>query len=60
MVWLAKIDENDFVDSIYKGIGKLNLAFNSALSTTQNGKLRYYLLGLGLGAFIILTIIMVL
>ena len=59
LVWLSKIDEKDFVDSIYRGIGRLNIEMNGALSRTQNGKLRYYLLGLGLGAMIILTLILV-
>ncbi|HNB62689.1 MAG TPA: NADH-quinone oxidoreductase subunit L [Saprospiraceae bacterium] len=59
LVWLSRIDEKDFVDSIYKGIGRLNIEMNGALSRTQNGKLRYYLLGLGLGAMIVLTLILV-
>lgn len=60
LVWLSKIDERDFVDRIYGGIGHLNLMMNAAFSKSQNGKLRHYLLGLGIGAFIILTLILVL
>lgn len=60
MVWISKINRKDFVDSIYDGIGRLNLVFNNALSRTQNGRLRFYLFGLGIGAFIILTIILAL
>ncbi|MCZ2278220.1 MAG: NADH-quinone oxidoreductase subunit L [Bacteroidia bacterium] len=60
LVWLAKIDPHDFVDYIYKGVGKVNLAFNASLSSSQNGKLRIYLFGLGMGAFVILTIILAL
>lgn len=60
MVWISKINQKDFIDSIYKGVGKINLAFNSSFSHTQNGKLRYYLFGIGIGAFIILTIILAL
>lgn len=60
LVWLSKIDRSDFVDGIYRGIGRLNLAFNASFSRTQNGRLRFYLFGIGIGAFIILTIILAL
>jgi len=60
MVWLSKVDVKDFVDSIYKGVGLLNLGMNTSFSRTQNGRLRLYLFGLGIGAFIILTIILAL
>lgn len=60
LVWISKINRNDLVNQFYNGIGRVNLAFNSALSKTQNGRLRLYLFGLGIGAFIILTIILAL
>ncbi len=60
VVWLSKIDRQDFIDRIYDGVGRINLAFNSAFSSTQNGRLRFYLFGLGIGAFIILTIVLAL
>lgn len=58
--WLSKIDEHDFVDYFYRIIGKINLAFNASFSMMQNGRVRFYLFGLGIGAFIILTIILAL
>jgi len=60
LVWLAKIDEKDFVDGIYRRIGWFNLEMNETFSRSQNGKMRYYLMGIGLGAFIILTLILAL
>jgi len=60
LVWLAKIDRRDFVDRIYEGIGRVNFGMNRLFSKTQNGVLRYYLLGVALGAVVILTIILVL
>lgn len=60
MVWISKINQKDFVDFIYSGVGKMNLAFNASFSRTQNGRLRFYLFGIGIGAFIILTIILAL
>ncbi len=59
-VWLSNINSKDFVDSIYTGVGKCNVQLHAALSRTQNGRLRFYVFGIGLGAFIILTIILVL
>lgn len=60
LVWLSKIDRRDFVDRIYSMVGYFNIGMNMAFSRTQNGKLRYYLFGIGLGAFIVLTIILAL
>lgn len=60
LVWLSKIDRRDFVDVIYEWVGRMNLGMNRAFSKTQNGKLRYYLFGVALGAVIVLTIILVL
>lgn len=60
LVWISTINRQDFIDRIYDGIGRLNLIFNDTLSRTQNGRLRFYLFGLGIGAFIILTIILAL
>ncbi len=60
MVWISQVNSKDFVDAFYRGVGKVNLALNASFSRTQNGKLRYYVFGLGVGAFIILTIILAL
>lgn len=60
LVWISKINQKDFVDGIYRGVGRVNLAMNASFSRTQNGRLRFYLFGIGIGAFIILTIILAL
>lgn len=57
IVWLSEIDRNDFMDLINRGIGKLTLVFNDLLSITQNGKLRWYVMGLAVGIVFILTMI---
>ncbi len=56
VVWLAQVDKNDFVDKIYDGVAKLTLFFNNAISATQNGKLRWYLMMLAIGIGVILTL----
>ena len=55
VVWFSDIDKNDFFDLWNKGLSKLTLFINGLLSTTQNGKMRWYLLSLVIGIAIILT-----
>jgi len=56
IVWLSEIDKNDFVDYISRGIGWTTLSLNNVLSLTQNGKLRWYVMGLAFGIVFIFTI----
>ena len=55
IVWLSVIDKNDFFDLWNIGLSRLALIFNRLLSTTQNGKMRWYLLSFAIGIAIILT-----
>ena len=55
VVWLSVIDKKDFFDLWNKGLAHIALFFNKVLSTTQNGKLRWYLLSFAIGIAIILT-----
>jgi NADH-quinone oxidoreductase subunit L len=57
-VWLAEIDKNDFIDLLNRGIARIALSFNSLLSATQNGKLRWYLMAFAIGIVFILTYLM--
>ncbi len=59
-VWLSEIDKKDFIDRIYTFIGSIAGYFNSLLSRTQNGKLRWYALALTIGLVIIITFIVAL
>jgi NADH-quinone oxidoreductase subunit L len=58
VVWLSVIDKNDFIDLWNIGLSSLALLFNRLLSTTQNGKMRWYLLSLAAGIAVILTYIL--
>ncbi len=53
-VWLAKTNKDDIVDAVYDGIAWLFRALNRALSLTQNGRLRWYALGIMLGAIVLI------
>jgi NADH-quinone oxidoreductase subunit L len=58
VVWLSVIDKNDFFDLWNIGLSRLTLLFNKLLSSTQNGKMRWYLLSFVIGIAIILTYIL--
>jgi NADH-quinone oxidoreductase subunit L len=49
---LARINKEDVIDTFYDGLAWLAMSANRALSLTQNGRLRWYALGLALGAVI--------
>jgi NADH-quinone oxidoreductase subunit L len=55
IVWLSVIDKNDFFDLWNIGLARLALLLNRILSSTQNGKIRWYLLSIAIGIAIILT-----
>lgn len=56
VVWIAQINRHDFIDKIYTGIAGLTGLGNHLLSLTQTGKLRWYAMGIVLGAIITITI----
>ena len=57
VVFLAKINKNDFIDYIYMFVAWLNRMLNLILARTQTGKIRWYAMGIVLGAIITLTIV---
>lgn len=58
VVWLAKIDQGDFIDRFYLGLASLNIQFNRVFRRTQNGSLRWYAMGIAFGALLTLTLIL--
>jgi len=59
-VWLSEINKNDFIDRFYDLVAGITRLFNSLLSYTQNGRLRWYAMGLTAGMVIILVLMMTL
>lgn len=55
-VFLASINKNDVVDRIYEGVVTVANGLNRLFVFTQNGILRWYLMGIVIGAIVILTI----
>lgn len=56
---LARITKNDSIDSFYTGVSKLVLGMNQVLSANQNGRIRWYMLGIAVGAVMILSLILI-
>jgi NADH-quinone oxidoreductase subunit L len=53
-VWLARVNRNDAIDLIYRGIGLLTELAWRGLIVTENGRVRSYALGIALGAAIVI------
>jgi NADH-quinone oxidoreductase subunit L len=53
-VWFARFDKNDFIDSFFNGIGRLNEGLHYILAATQNGNVRWYVAVIVLGTVLIL------
>lgn len=56
VIFIANINKNDVVDKIYQGITLMTVYLYRILSFTQSGSLRWYIMGLVIGAMIILGI----
>jgi NADH-quinone oxidoreductase subunit L len=59
-VWLSEWNKNDFIDKFYDAVAYTTVLFNRIMSTTQNGKLRWYVMGFTAGLILLLTIIITL
>ena len=57
---LADISKKDIIDSGYTGIASLNRSMSTLLSRTQTGNLRWYAMGLAMGAAVFLGIVLLL
>jgi NADH-quinone oxidoreductase subunit L len=41
-LWIARINRNDFVDAIYRGVTALAQSGHAVLSRSQTGRMRWY------------------
>jgi NADH-quinone oxidoreductase subunit L len=55
-VFITRINKTDVFDQLYKGIAQVNLRFNRLLSFSQNGSLRWYIVGVLIGILFIITL----
>lgn len=55
-IFISKINKSDITDKLYTGIGDMTGEMYKLLSRTQSGSLRWYIMGLVVGAILILGI----
>ncbi len=55
-VWVARVNKDDVIDLLYKAIAWLARAVNLLLGRTQSGQVRWYALGIAIGAVILVAI----
>jgi NADH-quinone oxidoreductase subunit L len=56
-VWIARSNRDDFMDLIYCGIAWYQKLFYGALSLTQSGKVRWYTMGIVVGAVMVIGMV---
>lgn len=56
-VLLSRINKKDIVDRLYTGIASVTKSLHRVMSATQNGMLRWYVMGIVMGAVVILSVI---
>jgi NADH-quinone oxidoreductase subunit L len=55
-VYLSRVNKNDVIDQFYMGLVQITEYFNSTFVKTQSGILRWYVMGIVVGAILIMTI----
>ena len=58
-VFITGINKKDVFDKLYNGIAKASLRLNSLLSVSQNGSLRWYIMGVLIGILFIMTLVLI-
>ena len=56
--WFARVDQGDVLDEPYRGIALAARGLNHALSRTENGRLRWYAMGLAGGTAVIVALVL--
>ncbi len=56
LVWFARVDKDDFVDSFYDGTARLSQLGYHALSATETGQLRWYAAAIAAGSVLFVAI----
>jgi NADH-quinone oxidoreductase subunit L len=58
IIWIAKVDKRDFVDSIYNGIAALTELLYYGVRGTETGRVRLYAAGIALGSIIFIAVVL--
>jgi len=57
-LWVTHVNRSDVIDRLYDAIARTALESNRILSATQNGLLRWYVVGVLIGALFIITLLL--
>jgi NADH-quinone oxidoreductase subunit L len=55
-VWIANINKKDIIDRLYDGLVWIANSFNRIFTYTQSGILRWYIMGIVVGAILLLAL----
>ena len=58
IIWVARVDKGDFVDSIYTGIAGLTELLYHGVRKTETGRMRWYAAGIAAGSIIFIAIVL--
>ena len=58
ILWMARVNKGDFVDSFYTGVARLNELLYRVLSRTETGNLRWYAAAVAAGAVLFVAIVL--
>jgi NADH-quinone oxidoreductase subunit L len=58
LLWFARLDKHDFIDSFYTGVARLSEVSYRALSLTQTGRVRWYAAGIAAGAVVLIAMVL--
>jgi NADH-quinone oxidoreductase subunit L len=57
---LADANEGDFVDGFYRAVGQASVSLHRLVSATQDGRVRLYAVGIGVGAAVVVAMLVLL
>jgi NADH-quinone oxidoreductase subunit L len=55
-VWVAEINKNDAIDKVYEALVSITNYFHRLFASSHSGLLRWYIMGIVVGAILVLTI----
>jgi NADH-quinone oxidoreductase subunit L len=55
-VFLARVNKNDVIDKMYTGLVSMSVFFHRIFAYTQSGLMRWYVMGIVIGAILMLTL----
>lgn len=56
-LWFARVNKHDVIDIFYWALAHMGIAYHQLLSSLQTGKVRWYAMGVAIGALIIIAIL---